>query len=127
MTCGGGDSGRLDPDAQESEPLLRRRSGRVAESGPRDSERAWDSRWDAASTGANRTGGQSVAPRVPRQGLAAIDAPQAERSASVGDTRAALIAGYKPAITPMATAAANPPIKATGGMITRHPWASEYP
>ena len=65
MTCGGGDSGRLDPDAQESEPLLRRRSGRVAESGPRDSERAWDSRWDAASTGANRTGGQSVAPREP--------------------------------------------------------------
>ena len=72
------------------------------------------------SVGAANTSGKHEAQRR-------FGAPQAERSASVGDTRDALIAGYTPAITPMATAAANPPIKATGGMITRHPWASEYP
>jgi len=66
MTCGGGNSGRLDPDAQESEPSLRQPRARVAESGSRDTESACDSRWSAASTGANRTGGQSVAPREPK-------------------------------------------------------------
>ena len=49
------------------------------------------------------------------------DRLQDDRSASVGDTRAARIAGYSPAAEPITNAAAIPPISAVAGMITRHP------
>jgi hypothetical protein len=42
--------------------------------------------------------------------------PQTVRRASVGESRAARTAGYRPAIAPMAIAAAIPPPAASGGM-----------
>src|SRR5262249_51898467 len=43
------------------------------------------------------------------------------RSASVGESRAARIAGRRPATAPMMTAAPSPPAHASGGTETDHP------
>jgi hypothetical protein len=48
---------------------------------------------------------------------------QRVRSASVGDTRAARMAGYRPAMAPISTAAVRPPTIAIVGMRTPHPWS----
>ncbi len=50
---------------------------------------------------------------------------QTVQSASVGDRRAARMAGRRPARAPMATAAARPPAQACGGMTVSSPceWA----
>jgi len=44
------------------------------------------------------------------------------RSASVGERRAALAAGYKPATPPINSAAVIPPITAIGGTSVAHPF-----
>jgi hypothetical protein len=48
--------------------------------------------------------------------------PHTVRSASVGDNRAALSAGSRPATAPMTSAAPRPPAQATAGITTAQPF-----
>jgi hypothetical protein len=73
--------------------------------------------WRAAGGGGSgvRAGGPA------RSGWCGWGMVQAPRRASVGESRAARAAGYRPAAAPMASAAARPPASASGGTTVLQP------
>ena len=75
--------------------------------------------------GQQKAGADHVAPTVAaRRWLRTQGAGYTERSASVGDSRAARSAGYSPATAPMTSAAASPPASASGGTTAGRPWVA---